>query len=191
MSSPTKKKIMLAARALMLKQGYSATTVDEICEVAGLTKGSFYHFFKTKEEMGLATVEDYYLEGSERLLHGPFEDIKDPVERAYAFLDHTEALSRELWADGCLLGNMVVEMTEDNPNIRAKVAELFDDVIRAFAENLRPLASKDDGQSAMELAEHLLSIIEGTIIVGRAYGDWERVGKGIRRFKQSLILVSA
>lgn len=178
---------MLAARTLMLRQGYSATTVDEICEAAGVTKGSFYHFFKTKEEMGLATVEDYYLEGSEKLLHGEFEEIPDPVERAFAFLDHTEELSRALWADGCLLGNMVVEMTEENPSIRAKVADLFDEVIRAFTEILRPLADPDGGLSATDLAEQLLSIIEGTIIVGRAYGDWERVAKGVQRFKRSLM----
>ena len=58
MSEPkTKDKLIEAALRLMLAKGYPATTVDEICASAGVSKGSFYHFFATKEELALAAVQ--------------------------------------------------------------------------------------------------------------------------------------
>lgn len=187
MANETQSKLLKAARSLMLSKGYPATTVDEICEAAGLTKGSFYHYFKTKEELGLAAVEDYYQEGTPKLFHGPFESITDPVERALAYIDHVELMAKELWANGCLLGNLVMDLADTNPRIRAKVAELFDDVTSRFARLLAPLSqrgSKGAAPSSTELAEHLLSVIEGSIVLGRAHGDWGHVVQGLRQFKR-------
>ena len=54
MAQNSRKQILEAAETLVLQKGYAAATVDEICAAAGTSKGSFYHFFKSKEEMGLA-----------------------------------------------------------------------------------------------------------------------------------------
>ena len=50
-ASPTKDKLMGAAQDLMLERGFTATTVDDICDKAGVTKGSFFHYFKSKDDL--------------------------------------------------------------------------------------------------------------------------------------------
>src|SRR5262245_10630984 len=57
--SPTKEKLLDAAQELMLTQGYTATSVDEVCQSAGLTKGSFFHYFQSKEDLGMAVVRRF------------------------------------------------------------------------------------------------------------------------------------
>ena len=59
-----KEKVILASQRLMMAQGYTATTVDEIVAAAGVAKGSFYHAFKSKEELALAALDDYFRRGS-------------------------------------------------------------------------------------------------------------------------------
>ena len=58
--SPTKEKLLEAAQQLMLAKGFPATTVDEICEAAGFTKGSFFHYFESKEHLGKEVLDRFY-----------------------------------------------------------------------------------------------------------------------------------
>ena len=63
----TREKLVRAAEKLMLRDGYSATRVDDVLRKAGLSKGSFYHFFDSKEALGLAALEHYYADRVSRL----------------------------------------------------------------------------------------------------------------------------
>src|SRR5437660_2207426 len=65
--SPTKRKLLSAAEKLILKKGFTATTVDDICGVAGLTKGSFFHYFENKDELGKAVLA-HSMENRRRML---------------------------------------------------------------------------------------------------------------------------
>ena len=56
----TREKLLRTAERLMLRDGYSATRVDDVLRHAGLSKGSFYHFFDSKEALGLAALEHYF-----------------------------------------------------------------------------------------------------------------------------------
>ena len=66
----TREKLVRTAERLMLRDGYSATRVDEVIRKAGLSKGSFYHFFDSKESLGLAALERYYTDRVGRLAAG-------------------------------------------------------------------------------------------------------------------------
>jgi TetR/AcrR family transcriptional repressor of nem operon len=91
----SKQRILAAAKELFLARGYAGTTVDAICEKARLTKGSFYHFFDSKEELGLAVL-DWSLQRSGQILaDGPHRQVADPVERALTFIDHIANSSPE------------------------------------------------------------------------------------------------
>jgi len=61
--SPTKTRLLDAAERLMLAKGFSATTVDDICETAKLTKGSFFHYFESKDELGEELLEHFCTAG--------------------------------------------------------------------------------------------------------------------------------
>ena len=188
-TAPSKERLLAAAKALFLARGYAATTVDAICEKAQLTKGGFYHSFDSKEDLGLAVL-DWSLGRSVQLLaSGPHAQRADPVEKAFAFLEHMEKCAPELWSGGCLLGSFATEMAETNPRMQRAVAGMFQAVADHLAEQLQPLAAQGAGKQASgasELAETLLGLIEGSIILAKAHRDPSRLPKAICRFRLSL-----
>ena len=185
----SKERILAAAKELFLARGYAATTVDAICEKAELTKGSFYYSFDSKEDLGLAVL-DWSLQRSVQMLaSGPHVRISDPVEKAFAFLKHLEKCSPDLWSAGCLLGSFALELADTNSRMREVVAGMFQAVADNFAENLQPIAdqcSGKHGRAASELADTLLGLIEGSIILAKAHRDPTRIPKAIRGFRRSL-----
>jgi TetR/AcrR family transcriptional repressor of nem operon len=181
--------MLAAAKALMLAQGYGGTTVDAICERAGLTKGSFYHFFKSKEDLGLAVLEWSLGKGGKLLAGGPHAAMADPVQRAFAFLDHVEACGTELWSEGCLLGTYASELSSTNDRVQATVARMFREVGAYFSSELAPfVAAAPQGSlpDAEVLGEQFLAQLEGAIILGKAYRDPARIHVAVRGFRESM-----
>lgn len=183
------EKLLDAALDLILAQGYAATTVDMICEKAGVSKGSCYHFFASKEELVLAVLTRYYDARLQLLMNGEFANLSDPLARALGFLDRTEAMSADLWQRGCLLGTLVNDLAMTHPHIRKQISEMFENLIEGLATIFAPFVESlesSDRPTPRELAEHYLVIIEGSIVLGRAYRDPSRIPHGLRQFKRYL-----
>ncbi len=85
--SPTKEKLLDAAQQLMLAKGFPSTTVDEICETAGLTKGSFFHYFASKEQLGKEVLNRFYVFLQQTSQQGSFRKKSDPLQRVYGYVD--------------------------------------------------------------------------------------------------------
>lgn len=183
-SGTTRPKIVAAARESMLARGYAATSVDQICSRAGVSKGSFYHFFAGKEQLGIEVLEDFYREGIERVSAGDYARISDPLRRLSAFLDHLEEQGPEFWRRGCLMGNFATELAESNPAIHARVAELFDDLVARVAPIFAPVARS--AADARALTEEMLMILEGSIVMARVHGDAGRIAAGVRHFRRDI-----
>jgi TetR/AcrR family transcriptional regulator, transcriptional repressor for nem operon len=166
----------------MLRYGYAATAVDEICAKAGVTKGSFYHFFETKEELGLAVLDAFYEQGAARVLSGKFAEANDPYQRLRGLFDHLETIGPEIWRHGCLIGNFACEHAESSQLIRRRVARMFEELANRLAPVFQPIAR--DGREAIELAEQTLMVIEGAVIMARAYDDPRRIASGLRQFRR-------
>jgi TetR/AcrR family transcriptional regulator, transcriptional repressor for nem operon len=181
----SKERILAGAKELFLSRGYAATTVEAICEKAELTKGSLYYFFDSKEELGLAVLDWSLRRGVQMLANGPHARIVDPVERAFAFLEHLEKCSPELWSGGCLLGSFAVELADTNSRMQQAVAGMFQALADEFAEQVRPIATQCRGKQS-ELAEALLGTVEGSIILAKAHRDPTRIPRAIRAFRHSL-----
>lgn len=190
-SSNARDKLVAAAETLMLSKGYPATTVDSMCAEAGVSKGSFYHFFKSKEELGLAVLDVYFTERVQPLADGPHTAAEDPVERAFVFLDHAEGIAAELWTEGCLLGTFATDISATSPRIRARVSALFDKFARGLAVVFDGVAAagRPGAPSSVELAEHFLAVVEGSIILAKAHDDWGKFGMGIQNFRRYLRLL--
>ena len=190
----SKERILAKAKELFLARGYAATTVDAICEKAGLTKGSFYYFFESKEELGLAVLDWSLQRGAQILANGPHRAIDDPVERAIAFIEHVESCSSELWSGGCLLGSFSLELADTNPRMQKAVSEMFQTVADYFAEEIEPLVAQSTGKpmpTANEFADQLLGILEGSIVLAKAHHDPSRIPKAIRGFRLALTALIA
>ena len=91
-----KEKIIASTLEVMKGRGYQAVTVDEIITNAGVSKGSFYHAFKSKEELALTAMQEYGERGWAIVASGDYRDIEDPVEKARAFARHIEDKGEEL-----------------------------------------------------------------------------------------------
>ena len=185
--SDSKERLLAAAKALVLAKGFAGTTVDAICEGAQLTKGSFYHFFKSKEELGLATLEWSMMKSGEILDEGPHTEIADPVERSFAFFEHVESSAGQLWSGGCILASFSLELAETNERMHRTVAGMFSEVMDYFAAWFEPIVARwPELPSAKELANEYLSLLEGSIIFAKAFRDPSRISSALRAFRRNL-----
>lgn len=179
---------------MMLSKGYPATTVDEICEKAGVSKGSFYHAFPSKEELGLVLLEWYHQGGREKIFDGPFNEVQDPRQKMLAFVDHMDKLAKELWGNGCLLANLGMELAETNPRIRTRISKLFKKLEARLELIFLPAACGNGNKghaTAKELAEQFVVMLEGSIVLARVNKDWKVVTRGFRNFRNHLEALSS
>jgi TetR/AcrR family transcriptional repressor of nem operon len=179
----TRGKLLAAGRDLMLARGYAGSSVDDICGAAGVSKGSFYHAFGSKEEFGLAVLSAFHHEGVVRVRSGAYVHLTDPRERLRAFFEHLELMGPEFWRHGCLLATFAAELGATSPAIHARVAELFDGLAGLLAPLFVPLVGEEE---AISLAEQTLIVLEGAVVMARAHDDPGRIAIGVHRFRSSL-----
>jgi TetR/AcrR family transcriptional regulator, transcriptional repressor for nem operon len=115
----SKTKLLDAALQVIRSKGYSATTVDDVCAAAGVTKGSFFHHFKGKEELAIVATQHWTQVTGQLFASAPYQQVADPRERILAYIDFRAAiLQGELPDFTCLLGTMVQETFQTHPAIR-------------------------------------------------------------------------
>src|ERR1700685_4637564 len=103
----TKRKLVEATVDLMLRQGFAGTTVDQICEEAGVTKGSFFHHFDSKEAIGEAALNAWGDFGTSIYSPSWSDPNLDPLEQLYKHLDiMAEIALRPGDATSCVVGMM-------------------------------------------------------------------------------------
>ena len=170
----SKTRFLQAALQVIRAKGYMATTIEEVCEAAGLTKGSFFHHFDSKEELALAAA-DYWTEGTGELFtSAPYHARADALERLLAYVDFRKALLTGGLADfTCLAGTMVQEVYGTHPAIR----EACDRSIGGHAETLEPDIAEAmrkyrvNGEwTARSLALYMQAVIQGSFILAKAKG---------------------
>jgi len=173
----------------MLSKGYPATTVDEICELAGVSKGSFYHSFASKEALGLAVLAAFQARNAQLISDGPQALVADPVHRAIELLDHLLATAGAMWGGGCLLGGFALDLADTHPAIREAVSEAFRGVASTLAEGMAPLGTEGGHQGALsagDLAEEFIVVVEGALILAKAHQDWSYVTRALERFRKQV-----
>jgi TetR/AcrR family transcriptional repressor of nem operon len=167
-----KTKMLDAAVDVIRAKGYSATSVDDICRTAGVTKGAFFHHFESKEELAVAAAR-HFSSMAERLFSTvPYREVADPVDRLLGYVDFRKALLRgELPEFTCLLGTMVQEAYRTHPAIREACEKCLNEHVAMLeldvAEALRTYGG--DGQwSAESLAMYMQAVIQGAFILAKA-----------------------
>src|ERR1700692_4007052 len=88
----SKTKLLNAALNVIRAKGYAATTVDDICEAAGVTKGAFFHHFKSKEELAVETAKHWGTVTSGLFAAAPYRALPDPLDRVLAYVDFRKAI---------------------------------------------------------------------------------------------------
>jgi TetR/AcrR family transcriptional repressor of nem operon len=184
----TKTRILNAAYELMLAQGYAATGVNEICRRAEVSKGSFYHFFETKQQCALAMMW-HHTEEAEQMLNGLDVTRFEPIEAALRYVQYIEDLSSEVFKKGCLFGAFALELAESHPELRAEVRKVFSVIADYYEPILEPVSQAcrgPDSPTSRELAEQLVTVIEGGVVLSKAHGDVRFMPQGLRLFRHYL-----
>jgi TetR/AcrR family transcriptional repressor of nem operon len=188
-----KTKILDAALGVVRAKGYEATTVDDLCAAAGVTKGAFFHHFKSKEELGVAAAAHWSQVTDAFFATAPYHKHADPLERVLGYLDlRKELLKGEVAEFTCLVGTMVQETYELSPAIRdacntsisGHAAKLEADIAQAMREH----GIRADW-TAESLALHTQAVLQGAFILAKARNGAEIAAASIDHLRRYIELL--
>lgn len=169
-----RERLLEAARDIIRTKGYSATTVDDLCSAAGVSKGAFFHHFPNKEAIGVAAA-DYWSETTSALFaSAAYHHIEDPLERLIGYIEfRKELLAGDVPEFTCLVGTMVQEAYESAPAIReACNASITGHAVTLEADISAAMNKyKVAGFSAESLALHTQAVLQGAFILAKARGN--------------------
>jgi TetR/AcrR family transcriptional repressor of nem operon len=169
----TKRKLLDAGLNLMRLRGFNATTVDDICAKAGVTKGGFFHYFKTKDDLAAAAVTRFHELKARQFADAPFSQLDDPLDRVFGRLDFAEeaAGGTKGLTKGCLVGMLAQELSFTNSDLRALCQEKFERIARTFETDLaeaKAVYAPKAGFDPKSIAMLYLSIVQGSLMLAKA-----------------------
>jgi TetR/AcrR family transcriptional repressor of nem operon len=168
----SKTRFLDAALHVIRAKGYTATRIEDICEAAGLTKGSFFHHFKSKEDLALAAAEYWGDTTTAFFASAPYRALPDPVDRLLAYIDFRKAiLQGDLPDFTCLVGTMVQEVYETHPDIREACNKSISDHAASLQPDIEEAMRQrgiQAGWTAESLALYTQATIQGAFILAKA-----------------------
>lgn len=176
-------RLLDAALDIIRAQGFAATSVEELCTAAGVTKGSYFHHFKTKEALGVAAAERWMETTGSFFAAAPYHAPTDPFDRVLAYVAFRRAIiAGELAEFTCLVGTMVQETYASSPAIRdACGASIFGHAATLEADIAAAMRERGitGGWTADSLARHTQTVIQGAFILAKAGNDAELAREGL------------
>lgn len=164
----TRAEIIAAGTAMISLHGYNATGIDAVLRQVGVPKGSFYHYFGSKEEFGLAVIEHFAERYSQKLDALLRDDQVTPLNRIRNYLEGGLArLEQNQCSKGCLIGNLGQELADQNERFRARLDAIFGDWKERFAACLAEAQRTGELRAEVDagvLAGFVLSGWEGAIL---------------------------
>lgn len=193
----TRERILAVTQALVLEKGFSGTSLDDVLRETELTKGAFFHHFKSKAELAREMVERYW-ENDYQLFLGfakrAEELADDPLQETLIFLKLFEEFVRGVThpMPGCVFASYTYESQQFDPTIHEFIQEGFDKWGAMYAEKFEAVLNRYKPAidvTAHELAEMIMSVIEGGFILARSYRDPEFIARQSKQFRQYLQLL--
>lgn len=183
-TSDTKQRLVKTAFSLMFSHGYNAVGVQEICQQAGVNKGSFYYFFPSKRHLALAVLEFFWEMYQRRFLESAFAEDVSLNERFRRFFELT-CQPQGLLVDeegrfrGCPLGNFALELSMQDEAIRQKLQAIFQEWTHYFERILSQAVSSGELPEidTQATAQAILAYYEGTLMLAKTYNDTDFVDR--------------
>lgn len=162
-----KETILKDAIALFKLHGYHNTTMAKIGEACGLIKGSIYHYFKSKEELGLESLRYIHRYFNEQIFAIAYRTDLSEHEKIALFVQKTDEYFLNS-AGGCLLGNLALEASHDLPLFKEEILAYFTHWEEAL---IRIFENRYGVEKAQEIAVESVASVQGAIMMMNLYND--------------------
>ena len=170
-----RQALLDAAVSAIRRRGFAGTSVDDICKAAGVSKGAFFHHFKSKEDLGFAAADHFARRADALFDDAPFMKLDDPRARVLAYLEFRKSILRGEPADyTCLLGTIVQEAHESLPDLRdACGGHIGDHAARIEADlaAAKALYAPDDDWKPRSVALFTQAVLQGAFVLAKAKHD--------------------
>ena len=189
----SRQKLLDAALSLIREKGYAATSVDDLCAKAGVTKGAFFHHFRSKDALAVASANLWSERTAALFEAAAYHAESDPLKRVLGYVDFRRALIKgELAEFTCLAGTLVQEVYASHPevaraceaSIRGHAAKLEPDIARAMKRH-RIRAR----WTAASLALHTQAVLQGAFVLAKATGDADAAVESIDHLRRYIELL--
>jgi TetR/AcrR family transcriptional repressor of nem operon len=168
-TTDTREVLLTTAMKLFWEKGYGATSIQDILHESRVHAGSLYHFFPTKQDLLLKTLERYRDGIYPMLLEPAWKGVKDPIEKIFALLArYRQALVSTDCFYGCPIGSLALEIHEPDPPVRALLATNFDGWTAAIEGCLGDAGDRLPADiDRKQLASFVLTVMEGGVMQAR------------------------
>ncbi|MEM6453367.1 MAG: TetR/AcrR family transcriptional regulator [Cyanobacteria bacterium P01_D01_bin.105] len=184
----TREDILKSVVNTVHRQGLTATGLSELFKISGASSGSFYNYFRSKHELGHALIDYEWAQLQQAVLEPAASQTDDPVDQVFWILDRLEAKQlKNPKCGGCLLGNLVVDLVEQDPSFREHLMRVFDLWEGAIAQILHQAKPQlEPGIKPDTLAEQLITTIEGAMLMGKLHRSPNKLKTGFNSARQLL-----
>lgn len=186
----TRRRILDAARDLVLHQGFTATGVGEVCSVAEVSKGAFFHHFESKDALGLAILSDWADFGG-RLYAASTDSALDPLDRVQRFFDLMIGFVQDPPGPvTCVIGIISQEQSLANASLRESCAEHLQDwtaFLRELVDEAKESHPPRRDFDSEELAWFVNCLWQGSMLVAKTCNDPEIIVKNLERARTHVI----
>jgi TetR/AcrR family transcriptional repressor of nem operon len=170
----SKTRLLDAALKVVRSKGYTATRIEDLCAEAGVTKGSFFHHFKSKDDLVLAAVDHWDEVTGSLFARARYHDHDDPLDRLLAYVDfRKEMMVGELPDYSCFAGTIAQEAYQTRPKILAACERNISGhagTLEADISEAREKYGVGGNWSAEGLALYMQAVLQGSFILAKAKG---------------------
>lgn len=163
----TRAQIVAAADGLFYRQGFAHTSFTDIAEAVRISRGNFYYYFKTKDEILEAVIAER-LKNTRAMLERWEAEGATPADRIRSFIDILIANKAKIKRHGCPVGTLTGELAKLSHDARGEANELFR-MFRAWLKRQFEAAGRRRGADALAL--HLLARSQGVATLANAFHD--------------------
>ncbi|HQU17411.1 MAG: hypothetical protein B7Z66_00005 [Chromatiales bacterium 21-64-14] len=180
-SSDKRERLVEAARTLIHRQGFRPTTLADIASESGVPLGNVYYYFKTKDELAAAVIEE---RGEEfrRQFDAWEQELQDPRQRIHRFIDLIHSYRDILTRHGCPIGSLCQELDKGRIALSDKADAVLRDQIAWITGQFRQMGAP----GAEELGIYFVSTLQGMALVANALGDHTVVEQQTTRLRNWL-----
>lgn len=185
-ATTTRDRIVAAAIDLFRRNGYVATTVDEICAAAGVTKGAFFHHFESKEALAETCLAAWDCQMKDLVAGAPFQTLAHPVEKLLGCLDFfIGVFENPRVMKSCLAGTIVQEVSESHPALRDAAQACFVSAGQQLKDLLDAACrAKRRKLDTAGLAKLWVATLQGSQILYKASRDETVITNNLRQLRE-------